>query len=300
MNSCVKGLAEVLLIYNLIPQNLKDLVDLPWKEENFDSEFTRGDEDFIKQMGLEFDKDLFNIHTVPRSQEKELINFCRDYLKTIITLLLTHLHHDATGIETFEFVIFPPNKEELKNKILEFNKVFQVVKNEQEIIREINSLYTKKLDWARSASSYLQFWSRIESTFANENNKVNLFPNLSILVRTAQCLPTSSACVEQSFSILKLCKSPIRNRLKEETIQSLIYMKDENKWNCKVDIKERLVEIYEQNKELKNKKIKVSLESSKNKEAEEKKEKEQRNESQALTLPEGTQPLIPPEETVIQ
>jgi len=281
MNNCVKGLAEILLNYNLIPQNLRELADLPWDKENFESEFMREDADFIKQLGLELDKSLFNIHTVTGNQKKELINFCRDYFKKIISLLLTHLHYDATGIETFEFVTFPPNKEELKTKVLEFNKMFQVVQSEQELIQEINNFYNKKLDWARCSSS-LQFWSRIESAFTCEDNGASLFPNLSALVRTAHCLPTSSACVEQSFSILKLCKSPIRNRLKERTIQSLLFIKDENKKDSKMEITERLLEIFTQNKELKNKKISISLDESKFKGLEETKEIEQGNESQVI------------------
>ena len=281
MNNCVKGLAEILLNYNLIPQNLRELADLPWDKENFESEFMREDADFIKQLGLELDKSLFNIHTVTGNQKKELINFCRDYFKKIISLLLTHLHYDATGIETFEFVTFPLYLEELKTKVLEFNKMFQVVQSEQELIQEINNFYNKKLDWARCSSS-LQFWSRIESAFTCEDNGASSFPNLSALVRTAHCLPTSSACVEQSFSILKLCKSPIRNRLKERTIQSLLFIKDENKKDSKMEITERLLEIFTQNKELKNKKISISLDESKFKGLEETKEIEQGNESQVI------------------
>ena len=36
MNSCVKDLAEIILIFNLVPQNLKELNELPWEQNNFE------------------------------------------------------------------------------------------------------------------------------------------------------------------------------------------------------------------------------------------------------------------------
>jgi len=295
MNSCVRELTEVILIFNLIPQNLNEISDLPWEHEDFQTEYMREDEDFIKQMGLELDRNLSDIILMHGNQKKEVLDFCRDYLKTIIKLLLNHLHHNAEAIRTFDFVTFPTNKEELKKKILEFNSVFQIVNDEQALIREINMLYSKKLDWARSSSS-LKFWASVESAFQSEDvnskNEKCLLPNLASLVRTAHCLPTSSACVEQSFSIIKLCKSPIRNRLKEETIQSLLLMKEESKNDSRIPITERLLEIFTLKKEEKNKKVSVSLGENKYKDIEESKEIEEKSIIQFGNLEESLKMMI--------
>ena len=45
---------------------------------------------------------------------------------------------------------------------------------------------------------------------------------MSKIFRAAHCLPVSSACVEQSFSSLKLIRSNLRTRLSETTVEALV------------------------------------------------------------------------------
>ena len=53
------------------------------------------------------------------------------------------------------------------------------------------------------------------------------FKVLSKLARLAQTLPTSSAPIEQSFSIIKLLKTDLRNSLTEESLEGLIFVGEE-------------------------------------------------------------------------
>ena len=51
---------------------------------------------------------------------------------------------------------------------------------------------------------------------------IQIFPNLSQLARICRTLPIHTADVERSFSQLKLVKTRIRNRLKEDTLDALL------------------------------------------------------------------------------
>jgi len=71
MNSYVREFAEVILSFNLIPQNLDEISDFPWEHEDFKTEYMREDEDFIKQMGLELDRNLSDIILMHGNQKKK-------------------------------------------------------------------------------------------------------------------------------------------------------------------------------------------------------------------------------------
>lgn len=82
----------------------------------------------------------------------------------------------------------------------------------------------------------------------NNGDEMEAFPLLNKIFQTAHALPTSSSGVEQSFSSMKLIKSAIRNRLHEETVQSLMMICEEHRENG-IIISEEMVQLYEQQKE---------------------------------------------------
>ena len=90
---------------------------------------------------------------------------------------------------------------------------------------------SQQINWIRKVSngSSLSLWNLIEQTFDQidkfTSQVQHRFPTLSKIFRTVHAFARSSANVEQCFSILKLLKSNIRNSLKEETLESLVYMK---------------------------------------------------------------------------
>ena len=71
--------------------------------------------------------------------------------------------------------------------------------------------------------------------------------NLEIMpkiVRFAETLPTSSAPLEQSFSIIKLLKTDIRNSLSEESLEGLILIGEEYREKKQVIVTEKLMSYY--------------------------------------------------------
>ena len=55
------------------------------------------------------------------------------------------------------------------------------------------------------------------------------FYYISKIARIAQTLPTSSATIEQSFSIMKLIKSDKRNQLTDRTLEALLLIRQNYK-----------------------------------------------------------------------
>ena len=57
-----------------------------------------------------------------------------------------------------------------------------------------------------------------------ENNEAmkNVFPNLFYLLCLANIIPTTTACVEQIFSLMNSLCTPLRNRLTEGSLDALI------------------------------------------------------------------------------
>ena len=135
-------------------------------------------------------------------------------------LLSGYLRLDDKLIDSFDIVTFPLDIDEFKKKTLLINNKFGIIPQieEQKLVQEIKDLMTQNLLWARVGclGSSISLLDLIEMSYPNR------FPLLSQIMRYLHSLPTTSANVEQSFSVMKLFKTDLRNNLKEETLQSLL------------------------------------------------------------------------------
>lgn len=68
---------------------------------------------------------------------------------------------------------------------------------------------------------------------------------LSILFRIIHSFAPSSANVEQVFSLIKLVKSKVRNRLKEETLESLMLLEEEFRHEKAIYVDEKLIYLFD-------------------------------------------------------
>jgi len=77
------------------------------------------------------------------------------------------------------------------------------------------------------------------------------FELLPSIFKTIHALPTSSAAVEQSFSLVKLVKTVLRNQLSELTLQSILMIceryKDLRKEES-IEITDDMIRVYEERK----------------------------------------------------
>jgi len=71
------------------------------------------------------------------------------------------------------------------------------------------------------------------------------FEILARLVKIAETLPTSSSPLEQSFSVIKLLKTDIRNSISEESLEGLILIGDQYRDTGKIFVTEKMIDLYE-------------------------------------------------------
>ena len=60
------------------------------------------------------------------------------------------------------------------------------------------------------------------------------------VVQTAQALPTTSASIEQAFSILKLFKTDKRNQLCDDSLEALMLINEEFRFNGSINITDQM------------------------------------------------------------
>jgi len=128
-------------------------------------------------------------------------------------------------IDPLDFVTLVHPLPILKEKILNINNTFAIISSEQipDLVDEINSLKSQEELWMRVVckESSLHLWDRTHGISLSEDGN-SKDPLLSKIFRIAHLLPTSTSGIEQVFSSLKLVKSNLRNRLNENSVQSLI------------------------------------------------------------------------------
>ena len=117
---------------------------------------------------------------------------------------------------------------------------------------EIKNYKSLKNEEFQAATS-LEEWKLIKKMKTENGTR---FPILSRLVEILFTLPFSTAEIERVFSTLKLTKTPLRNKLADETLNNIMRVKE--------SLKRKAFVIDENNKE-DLKRIKIILESKKNK-----------------------------------
>ena len=185
MKNCVEMMLDIILVQEKIPQDFNDLNLIPWKDDSI-KEYILDDNEFIKRMGRELHNDLLFIETITdHSKRTEVINFCKSFLLKLIHGLVIYLPLGNKEIKLFDFVKLE-KKEEVKQKTLEFNKVFQLNHDELLIVKEINNLFGE--EFFRSRSS-LETWAWIESQYNQKTLKHKPeFPVLSEIFSRASCI----------------------------------------------------------------------------------------------------------------
>jgi len=205
---------------------------------------------------MEIDPRLDSLMTFSEVKKRKFVELFQTFLWNILSYLIEYLPFSDSIINSLDFVLLDNSLFVLKEKILTFDEIFGITSkdNKIELCEEINTLISTNINWMRieSRNSSLHLWDLIE--FANDRNQNgdNEYKHLTKIFRLAHILPTSSACIEQSFSSLKFIKNLLRNSLREETVQSLIIIAQEFK-DKDIIISEEMLHRYNSVKESLNK-----------------------------------------------
>ena len=204
----------------------EEWIDIDSQKEKFVSV-----EGFIDQMSLEIDSRLNVLKDYNSSSKKKFAEIFQIFLAKIFSLLISYLPLSDPIINTLDFVSLSDSSKILKEKILCFNEIFNLVpkENQKALCEEINHLISSNIDWARikSQESSLYLWDLIEGSSSRDSDGDTKYKFLKLIFKISHALPTSSACIEQSFSTLKFVKNLLRSNLQEETTQSLLIISQE-------------------------------------------------------------------------
>jgi len=227
MIHCLKGIAYLFINPNSIPENISVMKEKKWdSEENLYEHFVPV-EVFIKNLEREIDPNLKDLFTFEADFQKEFTEYFQKYLARLLSFMIFYLPIEDRIVKALDFLNLTQSISELKENILYFNERFSIIPPQQtpDLFEEINLLSSQDKVWMKPLckESALHFWNLIEGT-STTSTGCPKYPLLSKVFKIAHSLPTSSACIEQSFSSLKMVKSNLRNQMNEKTVESLIFI----------------------------------------------------------------------------
>jgi len=225
MIQCIRDISHLFINPNDIPMNIADIERKEWEnEENIHKYFLNNDE-FIKNLIREIDPALKELLSLDLETQNKFSSNFQKYLAKVLSLLIIYLPIDDKIVDTLDFVSLTQPLSVFKEKVLSFNDQFRIIPAEQipELSDEINLIMNQDILWMKALckESSLYLWDMIQGTSSSETGNLK-YPLLNKVFKVAHSLPTSSACLEQTFSCLKLVKNNLRNKLHENTTQSLL------------------------------------------------------------------------------
>ena len=161
------------------------------------------------------------------------------FIGKVLSLLAKYLPLNDKVINLLDFVELRGEFIHNEDKILKFNNLFQVIKKPEEIEnlkQELTRIHgLSPADYRRDAKNSIHMWDLVEK---------DNFTYLPIVAKFAQTFPTSSATIEQTFSILKLIKGEKRYNLSEKNLEGQIYIHQEFNGTNSIHIPDEIVDLY--------------------------------------------------------
>jgi len=226
ISRCLRDLAKLYVHHHQIPKNVIEFSEKYWTNSIEQQDKFLSPRDFIISISENLDSRLREIEKLSEDQQNNFADTFQIFLAKLLSLLIHYLPITDKLIDSLDFVSLNSEYEQLKEQIFTFNEYFQVVPENKiaELINEITSLMEENLILLKKTTkkSSLSLWNLFLEINGEGPDGEMVYPHLSKIFRIAHVLPVSSAGVEQSFSTLKLIRSSLRNRLKEETVQSLL------------------------------------------------------------------------------
>jgi len=172
---------------------------------------------------------------LPNSKKKKFFEAFSPFLVNILIYLGKYLPFNDNILLSLEFLQLRGDPVALKKNIHLFNNKYTIV-NEEELNTELNNLIADGT-YKCWVNDVFEMWDILQDAG---------YPKLAMVARTAQTLPTSSANIEQTFSEIKLLKSNLRNQLSDKSLEALLIIRQELRFNPKFKVSDALVDLYGQ------------------------------------------------------
>lgn len=243
MHGCCKAIMDLVIDS---PKMTKDLFiwSKEWDNEDIQKEYFKNNKIFLKSISQETDVKRFKgLCSLSESEADVFATTWKGFLKKIMVLLIEYLPLKDETIEFTDFVNLMHDFGSMKSKVLDFNTKYQIIEEENVpiLLKELRNLDTIGFKYFKDqADNSIHIWDVVQE-HKIKDEKFEFLPHLA---RVAHTLPTSSATIEQSFSVVKQVRTAVRNSLCEETLEGILFVMQEYQDQDSIDISDKMVELF--------------------------------------------------------
>ena len=239
INECFNSILDIIANPKASLMEKAKLLEQDWEDTLIQEELFLPNDEFLDNVIDEFGSKYRVLKEKNIEIQEDFTCIFHNFIGKILNLLIEYLPLNDSLIDILDFVELKDDYPTLKDKVRQFNKKFNIIEEENmiELKEELIKLKNAKLEFHRNNSiSLLHLWDRLE-----KEEKLIFLPKI---MKVAQSLPTSSATIEQSFSIIKLLKTSLRNKLSQSSLEGLIFVGQEFRDKKDFIISDKMVELY--------------------------------------------------------
>ena len=248
LKSCWKSLTKLILNEEKLTQEHLDSLSVNFDDDEAIKSYTLTSPEFFGIVATHIHPSLsyFQASGLSLATKDEFFTIFKEFLLNLLQKLKKYLMMSDAVLTSSDlvtcdkYIVGVPFEERMSRKLIKINGQLEILE-ESEIpkvndeISLINNDGNISVLVSQAQNDSLGVWNLVRSKY--DAKKI---PCLSKIIPAIHCLPTSSSDVEQGFSIMKLFKSDIRNRLKVETLEGLLMIHQEKDFV----ISEQLIENY--------------------------------------------------------
>ena len=237
-NECYKTILKIIVpLAKITNENFSKFPTLDWEKEEIQSLWFMKKEEFIAHIS-EIPR-CSRLSNLSSKEKDQVYKMFVSFLSKMLNLMAKYLPLQDKVIDMLDFVDLKGEFEVNEEKILKFNKMFNVIKDPDEV-EELKQELTKMSSlnsgtYRREAKNSVNLWDLVEK---------DQFIYLPKVARFAQTFPTSSASIEQAFSLIKLIKNDKRYNLSQENIEGQMFIREEYNDLEYINLPNEVVDLY--------------------------------------------------------
>lgn len=205
-----------------------ELLKIEWGSSQVREEWFLKEKDFIKKLSFKIHGNFETLTNLETDKKTKWISNYQNYISQLLAKFIKKMPFENEMLGIVDFLELKDKYVTLEQKLAKFNDMFQVVEKEElrnEVFSQLLRLRDTGFDFycQNSMETSRNIWATIE--------KSKKYPALIKFAKLAQILPTSSADIEQAFSIIKLFKTEQRNSLSAESLEGCLLINQKYKGN---------------------------------------------------------------------
>ena len=237
IKECYNLVLSYIVPFEKMEFEIEELLKINWVNLKNQTKWFFDRTAFINHLSDNIDPVIFQgLNNLEIKDQIDFYKMCCTFIGKILKLFPHYFSFKLDILDSTSFLELNASYSDTKEKLVKFGKRFNILdeKNMPQLHEEIIKL---------KSNPRIQEFKQIV-----QNNTLRLWdlignqdiPLIYMLARMAQSLPTSSASIEQAFSIMKLLKTDKRNQLSNDTFEALILVNQEFKTKGEITINEEM------------------------------------------------------------